>query len=181
MELQEALDKIKELEGKLDGVSDKQATAVKEATDKLGKEHKTALQVQYNKGFDASTNKHKDDKEGFISKEDVDKMLSDRDTSFSRQSALKSLGIKNPKNAMKIISDDDLATLGSKDFKEEDFKKKYGDDIVFTSQKEEAKKPSNFTKNNTKVKTDMTAASYAEMSTSERAKISTADKLALLG
>ena len=179
MELEEALALIETQKTEIQGLKDTGKTAL----DDLTKTHEKALQVSYNKGFDKAKNASKDEvKDGYIKKEDVEEMLSKRDTNFSLQTALTKMGVKNPKRAMKSIDEDDLATIGSEGFDEEGFKKKYGEDIVFTtsSNEEEHKKPSNFTKNNKEVKTGLTAESYAEMSATERAKISTADKLALL-
>jgi hypothetical protein len=182
MELEEALALIDTQKTELQGLKDTHTTALGDLT----KTHEKAIQVSYNKGFDKAKNASKDEvKDGYVKKEDVEEMLSKRDKNFSLQTALTKMGVKNPKRAMKSIDDDDLSTIGSEGFDEEGFKKKYGEDIVFTSsQKEEEgehkKKPSNFTKNNKKVKTGLTAESYAEMSDTERAKISTADKLALL-
>ena len=182
MELEEALALIETQKTEIQGLKDTNKTAL----DDLTKTHEKAIQVSYNKGFDKAKNASKDEvKDGYIKKEDVEEMLSKRDKNFSLQTALTKMGIKNPKRAIKSIDEDDLATIGSEDFNEEDFRKKYSEDIVFTtsSQEEEEesnKNSSNFTKNNKKVKTGLTAESYAGMSATERAKISTADKLALL-
>jgi len=185
MELEEALALIETQKTEIQGLKDTSKTAL----DDLTKTHEKAIQVSYNKGFDKAKNASKDEvKDGYIKKEDVEEMLSKRDKSFSLQTALTKMGVKNPKRAMKSIDEDDLATIGSEDFNEEGFKKKYGEDIVFTSSKKEEEEegddkkqtPSNLTKNNKEAKTGLTAEKYAGMSKSERAKISTADKLALL-
>jgi len=183
MDLEQALAEIARLKGEATKVADTNKTALTEALKKAKEESDKALQVSYNKGFDKAKNASEEDKKnGYVSKEDVDKLLADRDTAFSRQSALRDLGIKNPKKAMKLIDEDDLASLGSEDFKSEDFVKKYGEDIVFTKQGEnnQQQQRQQHTKNNEQQKEGLTAEKYEAMSTEERAKVSTADKLALL-
>ena len=182
MDLAQALAEIERLKGLVTEAETKAETTVKTALDEQTKAHEKALQISYNKGYDTSKNKFESEKDGFIKKEDVDKLLADRDTSFSRQSALRDLGIKNPKKAMKLIDEDDLKSLGTEDFKSEDFVKKYGEDIVFIKgdDGQPPKKPQNFMKNNQQQKEGLTAEKYEQMSTEERNKISTAEKLALL-
>jgi len=184
MELEEALALIETQKTEIAGLKDTHQTALSDLT----KTHEKAVQVSYNKGFDKAKNASKDEvKDGYIKKEEVEAMLLEKDNLFKRKSTLSKMGVKNPERALKIIDEEDLALFGSEDFKEDDFKKKYGEDIVFStsSQKEEdegdeKKPPSNITKNNQKPRTGLTAEKYAEMSDTERAKISTADKLALL-
>lgn len=183
MELEEALALIETQKGQL---ADLKATNDKAVSD-LTATHEKALQVSYNKGFDKAKNaSEKDINDGYIKKEDVDKMLNDREKGFNTEKALLKMGVKNPKRALKAIEEDDLATIGEEGFNEEDFKKKYGDDIVFTtSSKEEDLDPlnkdsKNITKNNEKPNEGLTAEKYADMSKADRDKVSTADKLALL-
>jgi len=182
MTLEEALALIETQKTEIQSIKDTSQTAL----DDLTKTHKTETQVSYNKGFDKAKNASKDEvKDGYIKKEDVEKMLSERDTNSTLQIALTKMGVKNPKRAMKSIDEEDLAKINSADFKEEDFREKYGEDIVFSAaakkEEEETKPPaSNFTKNNKNANTGLTAEKYAGMSATERAKISTADKLALL-
>jgi len=183
MDLEEALALIETQKTEIQGLKDTHQTALNDLT----KTHEKAIQVSYNKGFDKAKNASKDEvKDGYIKKEEVEAMLLEKENLFKRKSTLSKMGVKNPERALKIIDEEDLALFGSEDFKEDDFKKKYGEDIVFStsSQKEEEggekKPPSNITKNNQKPNTGLTAEKYADMSDTERAKISTADKLALL-
>ncbi len=184
MTLEEALKKIEELNGLIDSNKAKALEDTKTQLSEQAKTHDKAIQLAHNKGYDSAKGKFETDKDGFIKKEDVDKMLSDRDTTYSRQSTLSKMGVKNPKRALKLIDEDDLKSFGTEDFKEEDFIKKYGDDIVFNGKKEEEgekkNNPSNFMKNNDKQKEGLTAEKFEAMSSEERSKLSTAQKLALL-
>ena len=185
MNLEEALAEIETLKTENSELKDSHKTALSDLT----KTHDKALQVQYNKGFDKAKNASENDiKDGYMKKEDVEKMLSDNSAKASVQIALTKLGVKNPKRAMKLIDEEDLATMNSDDFNEEDFKKKYSEDLNFTPSKKEDEleeeevktTPSNISKNNKKPKAELSADKYAEMPKSERDKISVADKLALL-
>lgn len=184
MELEEALALIKTQASEIEGLKESNKTALGDLTTT----HEKALQVSYNKGFDKAKNASATEmQDGYIKKEDVEAMLSEREKSANTELALTRLGVKNPKRAMKVIDDEDLALMGGNDFKEDDFKKKYSEDIVFSKASEKEKEeefkqsPSNFTKNNKdKVNTGLTAEAYEAMSPSARAKIPVADKLALL-
>lgn len=183
MDLEEAQARITELEGEISTLTDTHTTALSDLT----ATHDKAIQKSYNQGFDKAKNASKDEvKDGYVKKEDVEDMLSKRDLSHKRQSLLSKMGIKNPSRAMKSIDEDDLTTLGSEDFDEEKFRAKYEGDFVFSGDKKDGEKPpkkspSNFTKNNqNNQKAELTAESYNEMSAEEQAKVSTAEKLALL-
>jgi len=134
-------------------------------------------QKLYNKGFDAARNKLEEDKKNYLLKDDVDKMLAERDKKFSVKTALMKMGIKSPDKALKVIEEDDYEAFGTEEFKVEDFKSKYEDVLVFAKESGGHK---NITKNNKIPEQKITSSTYASMSASEKSKMSAADKLALL-
>ena len=177
MELEDALKRIKELEGNVTDLTGKHDEAIKA----LKSTHEKELQINYNKGFDKAKNASEDKIEkSFISKDEVQKMLADAKADSNIEIELTKAGVKNVAKAVKLIDNKDEFDLTK--FKEEN-------DFLFDDKKdnkEEDKKsndpkpPANVTKNNENHKETMTAESYAQMSDEERGKVSTADKLALL-
>ncbi len=179
MTLEEAQAKITALETtitekdtKIVGLEDNAKTLVtKEDYDK-------AIQKADNQGYDRGKTTSDKSKEGFISKEDVDQMLSDRDILSNRKMILSKLGVKSPNKALGFIDNDDLELLGTDGFNEDDFKKKYDEDIVFGNA---TKQHIPITKNNsTPPKAKLTAETYSDMSPQERSKVSQSDRAALL-
>jgi len=185
MELEEALQVIETLKGENATLKTENEGLNTKLTD-TASAHEKELQASFNKGYDKAKNKFEGEVgDGYIKKEDVEKMLSERERGHTVEKELLRLGVKNPDRAAKLIDEEDLLKFGGEDFNEEDFMKKYGDDIVFAKPSgEEANgpkdAPSNFTKNNDKQEQPLTAESYAELSPAEQAKIPMAEKLALL-
>ena len=185
MDLEQALAEIEKLKTKISGLADENATQLKTVED----EHKKALQVQFNKGFDKAKNAVEDEKKDYLSKDDVDKMLAERDEAFNQTLAtekkqataretLLNLGVKNPSRSLKIIDEEDFNLFGTEDFNSDTFLEKYQDDIVF--KKSESNLPSaNFMKNNEKQVKKLTLAEYAEMPKEERMKLSQSEREAL--
>ena len=179
--LEEAELKIKELNDEIttrDTTIAEMKTVAEKSTS--SEDIKKAEQKAYTSGFNKAKNQADDDKKDFISKADVDDMLSKRDNSFKTQKALLAMGIKNPEKAMKLIDEDDLKSFNAEDFKAEDFKSKYEDVLVF---KGEDKSPEHkpFTKNNNKPTTPkLTAEDYANMSELDRKKLSNDERSELL-
>ena len=183
MELEEALAKIEELNTEVAGL--------KENAGKIpAEELKKIEQKAYNQGYDKAKNAYeaqindlkKETGEKYVQKEEVEKMLTERERAFKTQKELLKMGIKNPEKAMKIIDDEDLETFGTEAFKEEDFKNKYGDVLVFKKEESTPPEPNKpFTKNNTQPRAPkLTAEEYAKMSAEERAKVPKEDRDALL-
>ena len=178
MTLEEALTRIGVLEADL-GSRDTEINALKEtAKSSISAEDFDKMkQKAYNQGFDKAKNQFEAEKEGFIKKDDVDKMLSERDSLNLKKVELFKMGIKNPDVALKIINEDDLSAIGTEEFKADDFKAKYSEDIVF-SKEVNTHKPR--TKNNDTEDKKITAENYNELSDTQKAKMSEEDKLALL-
>ena len=178
MTLEEALARIGALEAEL-GNKDTEINALKEvAKSSVSAEELDKIkQKVFNQGFDKAKNQFEIDKEGFIKKEDVDNMLSERDALNQKKVELFKMGIKNPDTALKIIEKDDLNAIGTADFKADDFKAKYADDIVFGGGSG-THKPR--TRNNDTADIKVTAENYNELSDTQKAKMSDSDKLALL-
>ena len=138
-----------------------------------------AIQKADNQGFDRGSAKVSDDKKDFISKTDVDEMLSERDRAYNTQKELLAMGIKDPVRALKMLDEDDVKAFGTDDFKVDDFKSKYKDVLMF---KDEEVAPANvdhkpFTQNNTKTRQPkLTAETYAELPKEERMKVSKEDR-----
>jgi len=190
MTLEEALKKIAELESNLKAVSDNQATALKEATDKqkldLEEAHKKELQISFNKGFDKSKNASTEDiKNGYVSNDKLEEILLKRDeeakanlTKERKQATaretLLSLGAKNPSRAMKLIDEADLDTFGAEDFDREKFMDKYKDDIVFKAG--DNNNNANFMKNNKEAKKVLSLDEYAGLPKAERMAMSKEDR-----
>ena len=175
MELEEALKVIEDLKTEATAIAGKhndELTTLKATHDK-------ELQVNYNKGFDKAKNASKEDIEkGFISKDEVTKMLSDAKSSSDIEIALATAGVKDVKKAMKLI--DDKENFDVKKFQEEN-------DFMFKGEKksddeksDETKPPKNIMKNNDQSKEDMNAETYSKMSDDARSKIPLGDKFALL-
>lgn len=183
MTLEEAQAKITELnkdiqtkDGEIAGLNDKVKNAGKELSED---DMKKIEQKFYNQGFDKAKNQFEDDKKDYLKKDDVDKMLSDRDSKYRVKTELLKIGALNPEKAFVNLSEDEIASIGTDDFKLEDFKANHADDIVFKTD-DKGQPPKNITKDNKKPKQTVTADSYKEMSPSEKAKMSSEDKLALL-
>lgn len=172
MELEEALQRIKDLETEATTLAGTHEDAIKALNDT----HKTELQVNYNKGFDKAKNASKEDIEkGFVSKDEVEKMLKEQTDESNIKLELSKAGVKNVEKAFKLIDEKD-------GFKIDDFKK--DNDFLFPSEKDDDKKDDDKEnpemKNNTEEKSELTAESYSKMSKEEQAKVSTTDKLGLL-
>lgn len=172
MELEEALQRIRDLETEATTL----AGTHKDAITALNDTHKTELQVNYNKGFDKAKNASKEDIEkGFVSKDEVEKMLKEQTDESNIKLELSKAGVKNVEKAFKLIDERD-------GFKIDDFKK--DNDFLFPSEKDDDKKDDDKEnpemKNNTEEKSELTAESYSKMSKEEQAKVSTTDKLGLL-
>ena len=182
MTIEEAQAKIKELTDALEAKDGKLAE-LQENAGKVSKEELEKIEQRaYNKGFDKAKNQFTEEKKGYVSKDEVEQLLSARDKAFKTQRELLKMGIKNPERAMKIIDEDDLAKFGTDDFKVDDFKSKYSDVLVFKAE-DNTPPPSNkpFTKNNSTPATKkLTAEEYAEMSKEERAKLSNEERAELL-
>ena len=188
MDLEQALAEIENLKGLIVEAETTATATMKTALEEQKTANEKALQVQYNKGYDASKNKFEGEKEGFISKEDVDKMLNDRaeeaqlllqkekQLSTVRETLL-SMGAKNPSRSLKIIDEEDYNKIGTDEFSPSDFVEKYKEDIVFKAQGERT--PQNFMKNNGEANKKLTLAEYAELPTADRMKISKEERAAL--
>ena len=141
-------------------------------------ELKKIEQKAYNQGFDKAKNQFESEKEGLLKREDVEKMLSEKDNLYKAKSTLKELGIKNPDRALKLIDEDDMKNITADDFKADDFQKKYGDVLVFGDSKK-THTPITI-ENKHQEKTRVTAEDYAKMSASEKAKVTNEQRAEML-
>lgn len=176
MELEEALQKIKDLETQVTEIEGKH----KDELTTLKATHDKEAQISYNKGFDKAKNASKDEMEkGFISKDEVQKMMKDQSDESNIKLELSKAGVKNVDKAFKLIDD-------KESFNIESFKEDNKDILVFKEddnkddKNNKDDKDHQQMKNNKDDKVEMTAESYANMSNEERSKVSIADKLALV-
>ena len=178
MTLEEAQNKIKELEGEIADLGDSH----KSELDKLGTDHAEALkketQISYNKGFDKAKNASKEDIEkGYVSKDEVQKMMDANTREADIKLELTKSGVKNVDKAFKLIEN-------KEDFKIDDFKK--DNDFLFPSEKGDGKddqqppKDKQQMRNNKDDKVELNAETYAQMSDEEREEIPIEDKFNLL-
>ena len=170
MTLEEAEVKITELEGTISTQTEKIVGLEKNAGKISDDELKKIEQKSYNQGFDKAKNQFEGEKENLLNKDDVEKMLSERDFQHGVQTELLKMGISSPKKALKIIDEDDLKTFGTDAFKVDDFKNKYSDVLVFKNEGGGNHTPI-LKDNREQEKPKMTAEQYSELSKDERMKI----------
>lgn len=178
MELEEALTLIEAQKAQIAELSEKANAGI--SKEELDKE----IQKAHNKGFDkAKAELSKDIETKYLGKDEVEKMLSERDRKFKAEKKLMELGFKATKRTMRMFDEEDFEALSSDDFDEEKFREKFPDIPGLPKEEEEAPYVPNapFMKNNEKKKEKLTAEQYAEMKPEERAKIPQEEKLALLG
>ncbi len=179
MTLEEALSKITDLETVIAENKNTIAGLEENAGKVLSEDDLKKLeQKSYNTGFDKAKNQFESDKKDMIGKDDVEKMLNDRDLVYKTKTELLKMGVKNPDKALKMIDESDLQGFGGEDFKADEFKSKYEDSIVFKS--EGGTPPVVMTKNNNTPKEKMTAETYAGLSADERKAVSREERQALM-
>ena len=170
MTLEEAEAKILELEGTITTQSEK-IVGLEDNAGKLSDEElKKIEQKSYNQGFDKAKNQFDGEKANLLNKDDVEKMLSDRDHEHNVETQLLKMGIKSPKKALKIIDEEDFKTFGTDSFKADDFKNKYSDVLVFKDEGGGSHTPI-LKDNRDEEKPKMTAEQYSELSKEERMKV----------
>ncbi|RLA68950.1 MAG: hypothetical protein DRG09_06905 [Epsilonproteobacteria bacterium] len=179
MTLEEALVKITSLEGEITTQKVSIAELSKNAGKLSDEDQKKIEQKAYNQGFDKAKNQFEGEKKDLLKKEDVEKLLSERDHLFKIKTDLREMGVKNADRAMKMIDEDDLKSFGTDEFKTDDFKTKYGDVLIFA--KDGSNPPKVITKDNKLPdQKKVTSDSYGDLSPTEKAKMSPDEKLALL-
>ncbi len=165
MTLEEAQAQIEALNTQIAGLKDNAGISKED--------HEKALQKAENKGFDNAKNKLEKDMSKYVSQKDVDDILAKRDTAESNRDTLRKFGVKNSKNAMKLIDDVEDYKLS-----QDDFKKKYSDSIVFDNN--DAGNKQHIKNNVDEPPKKNTAEDYSKMNKDEKSKLTAEQKAEML-